>query len=740
MIPKIIHYVWVNSDRRKPLPTQVEAFLANVKQYCPSYQIMSWNEFNFPPTHSNITNQAFNNKNYPLFTDFLKLWALYNYGGIFLDIDVQVLRPLDTLLHNKVFFGWKSNKVIGTSIIGSEKGNKYIGDLLKYYEGVNYLDYSSKGDIENLYLSNKVTEDLTNKPVEGINLIPQILLYPDPNLPVKSYTYTKVTNTDSSRKVDFSVVIPIKTYNTLLESCLGSLLNIKKSSIKFEIIVVENYPHSNQRVLDKLSVDPRLKYLKLNGKYVSTALAINEGIVNAIGSHIILLDGNELVPKDFFTELFNILNHPCCRGTQVTLLSKLTNKHFYYKVLDNKDDLKEMVTYNLLVLSNSLKKVWGNSRYFNDHFDDCLVSEFILNTLTKGLKVSLAPTRILNKDKLLNYNQRVYQTYDSKAEVDGELTCVIVFANEGLEVENTVKSIRATSDKRLPIILIDDASDDGYDYKSIAKKFNCTYHKNEVRLGSAGSKNLGGNLVRTSYLCFFDAHQRLFHRGWDTFAINILRDHPNWLLSPRTSYMRLSEYYPYCIEEEAWSEKQAKGVSMGCKLIFNGGFAYEPKWADKIIDKVDPVSTPCSCVLGACYVMTKIHWDNMIGLEGLSIYGLEEPFMSIKTWLLGGQCRIIKNWSVGHLYRKSRNNGVSIPVNSIDLNRYILINFFGGPDKDKYIEELKSRRGEQFFNDRILQPYNQVKIHLEEVREKFFQKAKYQDLSYFNKCINSLYQ
>lgn len=717
MIPKVIHYIWVTSDKRKPLPYPVEAFLVSIKKYCPEYKIMCWNESNIPSsilTNHNIT------------TDYIKLWCIHQYGGIFLDTKITLLRSFNTLLHNKCFFGWvDDNKTIGTNIIGAEKGSNFIGSLLEKYESI-----SENGLLLNRFLLKEVT-----KQPEEVTIIPKVLLYPDSNCPMKSYTYTSFS---SSEKVKFSIIIPIKNYNRLLEKCLGSLFSTKNTSIKFEVIVVENPPHTHQSIIGKFNIDPRLKYIRLEGKYKSMALALNEGIVKAVGEYITFLNVDETISENFFTKLEDISHN---LTTPILLLSKLTQRNFCFKPLKNLSDCSPIDTYNTLVLKNSIKNLWGSDRYFEDYFDDCLFSQFILNALSKGIEIGLTSIKLLDIDKPLNYNSRLDNLYNQEGrEVDGELTCIIAFANEGLEVENTVKSIRATSDKYLPILLIDDASNDGYDYEQIAIKYHCKYHKNSTRLGSAGSKDLGGNLVKTPYLCFFDAHQRLYHLGWDTFVIKILKEHPDWLLSPRTSYMRHSEYYSHCIEEEAWSEKQARGFSMGCKLIFNGGFAYEPKWVDNIFDTNDPITTPCACVLGACYVMTKTHWNSMMGLEGLKIYGLEESFMSVKTWLLGGQCRVIKTWSVGHLYRKSRNNGVTIPPNSIDLNRYILINFFGGPDKDRYIEELRNRRKDKFFNEQILQPYNKEKTYYENLRKRFFKKAKYQDLSYFNKCINSLYR
>jgi hypothetical protein len=76
---------------------------------------------------------------------------------------------------------------------------------------------------------------------------------------------------------------------------------------------------------------------------------------------------------------------------------------------------------------------------------------------------------------------------------------------------------------------------------------------------------------------------------------------------------------------------------------------YDYRWSFKALDSGE--TTRVACVIGACYASTKTHWDNIRGLQGLIKYGCDEQLMSIKTWLAGGECLLLKNFYTGHLYR-----------------------------------------------------------------------------------------
>lgn len=137
MIPKIIHYCWLSDD---PYPEKIQRCLDTWKKYLPDYEFMLWDLKRFPLEKSVWVKEAFESKKYAFAADYIRSYALYNYGGIYLDSDVEVLKPFDDLLELPYFFG-RGNSAIGieAATCGSEKGFPLFADLLAYYDGRHFI-------------------------------------------------------------------------------------------------------------------------------------------------------------------------------------------------------------------------------------------------------------------------------------------------------------------------------------------------------------------------------------------------------------------------------------------------------------------------------------------------------------------------------------------------------------------------------------------------------------------------
>ena len=137
MIPKIIHYCWFG---RKPKPELAEKCIASWKKFLPEYKYIEWNENNFPLDDFPYAKQALEAKKYAYITDIVRLYVLKEYGGIYMDTDVEVLKSLDIFLDEPAFSGFENNKLLPTGLMGAKKGSKWAKDILKYYEGKSFLD------------------------------------------------------------------------------------------------------------------------------------------------------------------------------------------------------------------------------------------------------------------------------------------------------------------------------------------------------------------------------------------------------------------------------------------------------------------------------------------------------------------------------------------------------------------------------------------------------------------------
>lgn len=133
MIPKIIHYCWLSND---PYPEKIQECIDSWRKYLPDYEIRLWNLERFPLDKSRWVKQAFENRKYAFAADYIRAYALYTEGGIYLDSDVEVLTSLDFLLKHKYFIGHEHGHGgnIEAAVVGAEQGHPLYGELLKYYD------------------------------------------------------------------------------------------------------------------------------------------------------------------------------------------------------------------------------------------------------------------------------------------------------------------------------------------------------------------------------------------------------------------------------------------------------------------------------------------------------------------------------------------------------------------------------------------------------------------------------
>ncbi len=136
MIPKVIHYCWFG---RGKMPKLAEQCIASWKKYLPDYEIKEWNEDNFDLDMYPYVREAYDNRKFAFVTDVVRLYALYNEGGIYMDTDVEVLKSLDPFLHHTAFSGFESDTLIPTGIMASEKGGKWAKENLDYYNNRHFL-------------------------------------------------------------------------------------------------------------------------------------------------------------------------------------------------------------------------------------------------------------------------------------------------------------------------------------------------------------------------------------------------------------------------------------------------------------------------------------------------------------------------------------------------------------------------------------------------------------------------
>ncbi len=129
-IPKVIHYCWFG---RGEMPELVLKCIESWKKFLTDYDIKIWNEDNFDINENLYVKEAYTAKKYAFVTDYVRLYALYHEGGIYLDTDVEVLKSLDDFLHHEAFSGFQTPNEIPTGLMAAKPNNKWVEENLLAY-------------------------------------------------------------------------------------------------------------------------------------------------------------------------------------------------------------------------------------------------------------------------------------------------------------------------------------------------------------------------------------------------------------------------------------------------------------------------------------------------------------------------------------------------------------------------------------------------------------------------------
>lgn len=141
MIPKVIHYCWFGKG---PMPELEKKCIDSWRRYLSDYTFVLWNEDNFDIHDITFVKEAYEAGRFAFVTDYVRIYALYHFGGIYLDTDVEVLRPLDKFLGDSFFVGFEKKDSIQTGLIGSHFHHSMLKKILDYYNEQPFIMENGK--------------------------------------------------------------------------------------------------------------------------------------------------------------------------------------------------------------------------------------------------------------------------------------------------------------------------------------------------------------------------------------------------------------------------------------------------------------------------------------------------------------------------------------------------------------------------------------------------------------------
>ena len=198
MIPKKIHYCWFGHGEK---PDLAKKCIESWKKYCPDYEIIEWNEDNFDINMNQYVKEAYECKKYAFVTDYVRLYVLYNFGGLYMDTDVEVIKPLDEFLKNEAFSSFENNDYIPTGLMASKKHNIWIKELLKDYDEIHFVNNGKMNLTPNtITITNTTIKKFGLKPVSSYQVLGNgaVTIYPYDYFCPKSHITNEINLTENT--------------------------------------------------------------------------------------------------------------------------------------------------------------------------------------------------------------------------------------------------------------------------------------------------------------------------------------------------------------------------------------------------------------------------------------------------------------------------------------------------------------------------------------------------------------
>lgn len=231
-IPKIIHYCWFGG---KELPTSAIKCIESWKKYFPDYEIKEWNETNYDVKKNKYIAQAYEMKKYAFVSDYARFDIIYQYGGIYFDTDVEVIKSFKDILEQGAFMGCEENvseknpyNLINPGLgIAAPAKLSIFKEIIEYYNSQSFLNEDGTANLETVVI--KTTKLLYKhglQNVTGIQKIEEITIYPREYFNPKDSSTGEMKITENTHSIHWYSMTWLSTYQKLRKKILDPFRGI----------------------------------------------------------------------------------------------------------------------------------------------------------------------------------------------------------------------------------------------------------------------------------------------------------------------------------------------------------------------------------------------------------------------------------------------------------------------------------------------------------------------------------
>ncbi|MEK6153516.1 glycosyltransferase [Flavobacteriaceae bacterium 3-367] len=234
MIPKKIHYCWLSGD---PFPELIARCIESWEKYLPDYEFILWDTNRFNMDDSVWVSEAFETKKYAFAADYIRLYAVYHHGGIYLDTDIEVLKSFNDLLHLPYFLGSEGQGIIEAGVFGAEKNTPWIAECLKHYDNRAFIKIDGSLDqatlprimmqqVKQLY----ILEELTSPEIKTLDYSAKeekkVYMFPQDYFCAKNHGTGMIEKTENTYSIHHFAMSWVSKKRTVLPNIKRKLMGV----------------------------------------------------------------------------------------------------------------------------------------------------------------------------------------------------------------------------------------------------------------------------------------------------------------------------------------------------------------------------------------------------------------------------------------------------------------------------------------------------------------------------------
>ena len=460
-----------------------------------------------------------------------------------------------------------------------------------------------------------------------------------------------------------------------LRECIDSVL--AQSFADFEFLIVDDGSTDSSATIAASYTDPRLCIISRPHGFIES---LNTLLSHAQGEYIARMDADDIMlPHRLHAQVSYLDTHPAVDAvsscaTRIDATGRPTGH------IGNHSDSPVTITPRMMCEANHVcnpstmirrSAIESRSLSYDPAFEWAEDYAFWASLIGSGGVVHCLPDTLLlyrhsqgqvtslHYDEMMEASDRIRRSLTRRLVAEANpgytdpqlpesphsLTLIIPFLNEGEEVGRTVRSFLDHGGKgRVEVMVINDCSYDSYPYlDALSQNGGVTYILNSERLGVAASRDKGVSLCTTPYFLLLDAHMRAYDDLWVTEIPRLLSQNDRRILCCQNK--------PLKVEDAKVVSDPSSFPTFGARLSFGRkGLIPGIKWINEE-HHPDSDTETIPAVLGAGYAAGVSYWKRIGGLRGLVQYGCDEQMLSLKTWLEGGECVLLKRVVLGHIYR-----------------------------------------------------------------------------------------